>query len=199
MQATHETTSDVSMVYVPWLDVSPDEWFMRVVQANRDLRIERNAKGDLEIMSPTGGESGAKNSLINARLFFWAEQNGTGKTFDSSTGFRLPNGAIRSPDASWVLQSRLGKLSSEEMRGYIPLAPDFVIELLSPTDTIAALQAKMEEYLTNGTRLGWLIDPLQARLFVYRSDESVVELLQPVNVSGDPLLPGFTLDLTKVW
>lgn len=199
MQTTQQIDASLSMVYIPSVEISSDEWFAKVVEANRDFRIERTAEGDLVILSPTGGDSGALNSLINARLFLWAEKDGSGQTFDSSTGFRLPNSAIRSPDASWVTKIRLAQLSDEEKRGYLPLAPDFVIELRSQSDSVAMLQTKMTEYIENGTHLGWLIDPLQKRVYVYRGGDEVATLEQPSTVSGDTTLPGFILDLTAVW
>jgi len=199
MQPPLEIGNTTSMVYIPSLDARSDEWFDRVVQANRDRRIERNAKGDLEIMSPTGAESGARNALISARLFLWAEKDGSGRTYDSSTGFQLPNRAIRAPDASWISRSRLTNLSAEEMAGYLPLAPDFVIELRSPSDSLARLRAKMAEYIENGAELGWLIDPISQQVHIYRQGRPVEELESPATVSGDPVLKGFVLDLAEIW
>lgn len=166
---------------------------------NRDYRVERNEKGDLEFMSPTGGKTGDRNSELNMQLRLWAKKNDAGKSFDSSTGFRLPNSAIRAPDASWVRNSKLERLTDEEWAGYLPVSPDFVIELRSPTDRLSALRAKMIEYIDNGTELGWLIDPLARVLYVYRSDGAVEELKDLVSISDEATLPGFILDLTEIW
>ena len=176
-----------------------DEQFFEFAQINRDLRIERNAQGELIIMPPTGGETGKRNAEITMQLGVWAKQDGSGVTFDSSTGFRLPNGAIRSPDASWVLRSRLDGLTAEERKKFIPLCPDFVIELLSPNDSLAVLQDKMQEYIANGARLGWLLDPEQRRVYVYRPDAPMEQVENPATISGEPVLAGFVLDLREIW
>lgn len=176
-----------------------DEQFFEFSQLNRDLRIERTAEGGLLIMPPTGGETGERNAEITIQLGSWAKRDGTGTTFDSSTGFRLPNGAVRSPDASWVSHERLAALSAEEKKKFFPLCPDFVIELRSATDSHAALQEKMQEYLDNGTRLGWLIDPERRRVDVYRPQLPVVKLEQPETISAEPALSGFILDLREIW
>ena len=180
-------------------DETPDDWFDRVVEANREFRVERNAKGVLEIMSPTGGRSGARNMRISAHLFNWAETDRSGQAFDSSTGFRLSNSAIRAPDASWVSQSKLDSLTEDEWAGYLPLSPDFVIELRSPSDNLTVLKAKMAEYIENGTDLGWLIDPSARTVIVYRSGMEVREFVELASISGEPTLSGFELDLTEIW
>jgi len=182
----------------PVLDVTNDQLF-EFCQINRDLRIERNAHGELIVMPPTGGETSEQNAEITTQLRTWAKRDGTGTTFDSSGGFLLPNTAVRSPDAAWVSKSRLVSLSSEQRRKFIPLCPDFVIEVRSPTDSLSALQEKMQEYLANGTRLGWLIDPEQRRVYVYRPERRVDVLEGPDTLSAAPLLPGFVLDLREVW
>ncbi len=166
---------------------------------NRDLRLEMTAEGDLIVMPPAGGESSDRNAEITMQLRLWAKQDGTGATFDSSGGFVLSNGAIRSPDASWVERSRLDALTDEQRRKFLPLCPDFVVELRSPTDSLSVLQDKMQEYLDNGARLGWLIDPEDRRVYVYRPGAPVQRLEAPEKVSGDPVLPGFVLDLREVW
>ena len=168
-------------------------------QLNRDLRIERSAEGELLIMPPTGGETGRRNAEIIVQLGVWAKSGGTGTIFDSSTGFHLPNGAVRSPDAAWVRRARLESLSGEQRRQFIPLCPDFVIELRSITDSLSLLQGKMQEYLDNGTQLGWLIDPEERRVHVYRPGMPVEGMENPEAVSGAPLLAGFSLDLQQVW
>ena len=142
----------------PVLELTDDQFF-ELAGINRDLRMERNAQGELIVMPPTGGQTGDRNSEINMHLRLWAKRDGTGTTFDSSSGFILPNGAVRSPDASWVTRSRLDALTDEQRRKFLPLCPDFVVELRSPTDSLSVLQDKMQEYLDNGARLGWLIDP----------------------------------------
>jgi len=182
----------------PVLDMT-DEQFYEFSQINRDLRIERNSQGELVIMPPTGGETGDRNAELGMQLRSWAKRDGTGSTFDSSTGFRLPNKAVRSPDASWIAHSRLDRLTSEQRKKFIPLCPDFVVELRSPTDSLSVLQEKMQEYLDSGAGLGWLIDTDRRRVYVYRPNEPVEELSEPSSLNGDPLLPGFVLDLKEIW
>lgn len=176
-----------------------DDQFYEFCGINRDLRIERTAAGDLLIMPPAGGTTGDRNAEITLQLRLWAKKEGQGVAFDSSSGFRLPNDAVRSPDAAWVRRSRLARLSKEEKEKFLPLCPDFVIELRSPSDEIAHLQAKMDEYLANGACLGWLIDPQARRVFVYRPDAPPTELANPAQLSGDPLLAGFVLEMVEIW
>ncbi len=180
----------------PAIDMSREQFF-QFCQLNRDVRIERNAEGSIAVMTPAGGETGARNGLLFGALYRWAEEDGTGVAFDSSTGFELPNGAVRAPDAAWVLRSRLAGLSPEDKERFLPLCPDFVIELLSPSDSRAAARRKMEEYRANGARLGWLIDPARRQVAIYRADGS----LEPRTdvVTGETVLPGFSLDLAAVW
>lgn len=175
-----------------------DEQFALICSTNRDLRLERTATGELVIMPPTGGETGKKSSSINAQLWLWNQQNKLGEVFDSSTGFKLPNGATRSPDAAWIKKERWERLTLEQQRGFIPLCPDFAIELRSKSDNLSDLQDKMQEYLANGLVLGWLIDPQNNQLEVYRSNLPVEVISNPVSISGDDILPGFTLDLTDI-
>lgn len=182
----------------PVVNLSDDQLY-EFSQINRELRIERNAQGELIIMPPTGGDTGERNAEITMQLRLWAKKDGTGATFDSSTGFRLPNGAVRSPDASWVRHSRLGAVSAEERKRFIPLCPDFVIELRSQTDSLGGLQDKMREYIDNGSRLGLLIDAARKRVYVYQPDEPVREVESPETISGDPVLPGFELALREIW
>jgi Uma2 family endonuclease len=176
-----------------------EEQFFEISQINRDLRMELTAQGELIVMPPTGGETGDRNAELTMQLRAWAKLDGRGATFDSSTGFRLPNGAVRSPDASWVRRSRLDSLTPEQMKKFIPLCPDFVIELRSPTDSLKVVQEKMQEYVENGAELGWLIDPEQRRVYVYRPHRPVEELTGPASLAGDPLLSGFVLDLNEIW
>ncbi len=176
-----------------------DDQFFYFCQVNRDLRIERTADGDVLIMSPAGSRSSHRNAIITIRFGNWAERDGTGLVFDSSGGFRLPNGATRNPDVAWVLKSRLDPLSEQEQEKFLPLCPDFLIELKSPTDRLPDLKNKMAEYIKNGTRLGWLLDPESRQVFVYRPGRAVEVLVHPETVSGDPELPGFVLDLRGIW
>jgi len=182
----------------PAIEMTREQLF-QFCQLNRDLRIERTAEGDLVIMPPTGGETGARNAKLIAQVIRWAEQDGSGVVFDSSTGFDLPNGATRSPDVAWVKRSRLAALTPEQKQGFLPLCPDFVIELRSPSDPLSTLQEKMEEYRANGAQLGWLIDPVERRVYVYRPGAPVECLDNPTELKGDPVLPGFVLDLEAVW
>lgn len=176
-----------------------DEQLFELCQRNRDLRIEREASGDLILMTPAGGKSGHRNALILAQLTRWAEMEGTGETFDSSTGFMLPNGAMRSPDAAWIVRTRLAALSPDEQDRFLPMCPDFALELRSPSDSLPSLLGKLEEYVENGARLAWLIDPLERRVHIYRSTKQPEVLDEPHAVAGDPELPGFVLELERIW
>ena len=176
-----------------------EEQFAAFCAQNRDMRIELTAEGVLEIMPPAFGISGNKNGQITLQLGNWSNQDDTGVFFDSSAGFRLPNRAIRSPDASWVLRSRLAALSDEDKNRFIPLCPDFVVELRSTTDRLSVVQAKMAEYIANGARLGWLIDPINRRVYVYRPNAPVEVLDAPDMLSAEPELAGFALNLTPIW
>ena len=188
----------LSLKLRPVVRLSDDEFF-EFCQLNRDLRIERNAGGGITIMPPAGGETSDRNSEINMQLRLWAKRDGTGVTFDSSGGFVLPNEAMLSPDAAWVSRDRFEALTAEQRTKFPPLCPDFVIELRSPTDSLPVLRSKMQEYIDNGARLGWLIDPREGQVHVYRPGSPVEFLQQPQNVSADPVLPGFTLDMADIW
>ena len=176
-----------------------DEQFFQLCQKNRDLKFERNAKGDLIIMPPTGGETGKRNAGITSQLWLWNQQYKLGIAFDSSTGFKLPSGANRSPDASWIPLQKWQSLTPSQQQKFLPLAPDFVIELLSPTDTLEDTQKKMQEYLENGTKLGWLINPKKKQIEVYRQGKETEILDNPQNISGENILPDFQLDLELIW
>lgn len=176
-----------------------EEQFVQLCQENRDLRFELTADKELVIMAPTGSETGRRSGELFYSLTVWAKKDGTGLSFDSSTGFTLPNGAIRSPDASWVSRERWQALTSEQRRGFAPLCPDFVLELRSPTDQLSPLQEKMQEYIDNGARLGWLIDPAQKRVYIYRPNQPIEQLDNPSSLSGELLLTGFVLDLNAIW
>lgn len=173
--------------------------FLRLSRENQDVQIESDKNGDLIIMPGTGGLTGNRNSKIIARLVIWAEKDGTGAAFDSDTIFQLPNKARRIPDASWIKNEKWHSLSDEEKEKILPFAPDFAVELRSPTDALEDLQAKMREYAENGTSLGWLIDPPNKRVFIYRPDTEVEILENPSEISGAPLLPNFKLDLREIW
>jgi len=176
-----------------------DREFFTFCQLNREIQIERNAKGAIMIMLPVGGEGGNRNATISALLWHWARADKSGVSFDSSTGFKLPNGATYSPDAAWVKRSRLTALTPEEKERFLPLCPDFVVELRSKIDHLKPLQEKMQEYIENGAQLGWLIDPRKQDVYVYRPEKPVEHLEKCVAISGDPVLPGFMLDLKEVW
>ena len=192
-----------------------DEQFYQLCINNRDLRFERNANGDLLIMSPTGGETGNRNIEIAYQLQAWSRQNKSGLAFDSSTGFKLPNGANRSPDASWIPLNKWNSLTREQQQKFIPLCPDFVIELLSPSDKLADTQKKMTsdpasakdarersrmlEYIDNGTVLGWLINRQNKQVEIYRPGKNVEILDSPQSLSGENVLPGFILNLELIW
>lgn len=183
----------------PTLRQMSDEDFFELCQLNPDWRIEQTSEGDLIIMPPTGGETGKRNFTLTGRFYDWVEKDGTGVGFDSSTAFRLPNGAKRSPDLAWITRQRWEGLTAAERQVFPPLCPDFVVELRSPSDALATLQAKMAEYIANGARLGWLIDPLERRIYAYRPQTEVECLENPATISGDPVLPGFTLALQPIW
>lgn len=181
------------------LQVSQEQ-FEILAAANRDLQLERTAQGELIVNPPTGGESGKRNLSISTQLGNWFEaREELGEAFDSSTGFRLPNGADRSPDASWVSRERWESLTPQQRKGFVPLCPDFAIELRSESDSLPKLQAKMREYIDNGTQLGWLIDPQNRRVEIYRSGREVEVLENPSSLSGEDVLPEFVLNLRRVW
>ena len=176
-----------------------DDQFFQLCQNNRELRFERNANGELIIMSPAGGETGNRNGRVNQQLFNWTDADGTGIAFDSSTGFKLPNGADRSPDASWIKLERWDALTDEEKRKFPPICPDFVIELLSPSDSLKTTQEKMQEYIDNGVRLGILINRKSRQVEIYRPGNEVEVLDSPATVSGEDVLKGFVLNLGMIW
>ncbi len=176
-----------------------DEQFYQICQDNRDLRFERNVNGDMVIMPPTGGETSDRNSEINFQLRFWNKSNELGKVFESSGGFKLPNGAERSPDAAWISLEKWNNLTPKQQQKFLPLCPDFVIELRSPTDRLKSLQDKMKEYLDNGTRLGWLINRQDQQVEIYRQGREIEILDNPQTVSGEDVLPNFILNLASIW
>ena len=165
---------------------------------NRGLRIEQTAKGEVIIMPPTFSDSGWQNASLTTEFGLWARTHG-GKVGDSSTGYTLPNGAMRAPDVSWISQSRFEQIPARELKKFAKVCPDFVLELRSATDRLRTLHKKIAEYTDSGARLGWLIDPLEKQVFIYRPGQQIEHLLNPSTLSGEPVLAGFTLDLTRVW
>lgn len=196
--ATTQAMQPMVLHQLPELQMS-DEQFYQFCQDNPTWNLERSATGEILVTAPTGAATGERNFDLIGQLWLWTKRNSRGKGFDSSMGFRLPNGAVRSPDAAWVLKSRWEALSPEERQGFPGLCPDFVLELRSPTDLLTTLQDKLQEYLANGTQLGWLIDPIEGQVWVYRPEQAVAVLAKPAQVSGDPLLTGFVLDLQDFW
>ena len=196
---TEQKTSAVVLHFGSLLEKYTEDELFEFLTINKDLRLELTSTGDLIIMSPTGGETGTSNFELSGNFWAWSKKDGTGRGFDSSTMFRLPNGAKRSPDLAWVRKERWEALSKEERRKFPPLCPDFVVELRSPSDSLQFLQSKMEEYIENGAQLGWLIDPFERKVHVYRPQSPVEVLEDPESVSGDPVLPGFTLDVRALW
>ncbi|MEH2059795.1 MAG: Uma2 family endonuclease [Nostoc sp.] len=176
-----------------------DDQFYEFCQLNGDFRIERNAAGELVIMPPTGSETDERNFNLVGQLWVWTKQDATGVGFGSSGGFTLPNGAVRSPDAAWIKRDRWEAIPEELRKKFAPICPEFVIELRSQSDRLQILQDKMQEYIDNGTQLGWLIDRKQRRVFIYRPNIAVEVLDNPKTLYGEPLLPGFVLDLSQVW
>jgi len=176
-----------------------DEEFFEFCQRNRDWRIERTKEGDLIIMSSAGSETGGYNFNLATEFGSWVKRDGTGKGFDSSTGFILPNGAERAPDLSWILLERWNAVPKAKRKKFAPICPDFVVEIRLESDSLKKLKAKMEEYIENGASLGWLIDPTRKRVYVYRPNTEVKTLDNPREVSGEPLLKGFVLKMKEIW
>ncbi|MEG4275306.1 MULTISPECIES: Uma2 family endonuclease [unclassified Microcoleus] len=176
-----------------------DEQFFQLCQENENIRLERTAKGELIIMSPAGGETGSSNAGLTAQIWIWNQQNKLGKVFDSSTGFKLPNNANRAPDASWVKLERWDALTPEQQKKFPPICPDFVVELMSPSDSLKETQDKMKEYRDNGAVLGWLINRKSRQVEIYRPNQEVEVLESPATVSGEDVLPGFILNLESIW
>ncbi|MFO5494074.1 MAG: Uma2 family endonuclease [Cuspidothrix sp.] len=176
-----------------------DEQFFQLCQNNRDLRFERTAVGELIIMPPTGSDTGNRNFDIAVELGIWNKQTKLGKGFDSSTGFKLSNGKDVSPDVAWIKKERWDSLNPEQQNKFAPIAPDFIIELRSPSDNLKPLQEKMEEYIENGVKLAWLIDIKQRKVYIYRPSQLVEELDNPQRLSGEDILPGFVLHLIEIW
>jgi Uma2 family endonuclease len=196
----------MTQIYCPTLNLPSTlkltishEQFVQLAWVNQNLQLERTATGELIVMPPTGSDTGNKNADILGQLWLWNRQTQLGQIFDSSSGFHLPNGADRSPDVSWIGQDRWDTLTPEEKSGFAPLCPDFVLELRSKHDSLESLQQKMQEYQENGAKLGWLIDRNRKKVEIYRPKKSVEVQNSPNSLSGEDLLPGFTLDLTEIW
>lgn len=186
-------------VILPGSESMTTEQFYEFCLANRDLRIERTANGEVIVMPPAFSDTGNRNLKIAQQVGNWADRDGTGETFDSSAGFTLPNGATRSPDVSWIKLERWNALTENQKASFAPICPDFVIELRSQNDTLKGLQAKMQEYIANGVLLGWLIDRQNQKVYIYRPNREAEVLDNPETVSGEPELPGFVLQMAKIW
>lgn len=187
----------LTLTLEPILKLNPDQ-FYEICQRNPDLKLELTAQGELILMPPTGGETGRQNSDLNFQFQLWNRQYQFGEVFDSSTAFILPNGATRSPDVSWITKACWEALTPQEKEKFVPLCPDFVLELLSPTDPIARTRQKMAEYMDNGCRLGWLINRKAKQVEIYRPDTPPEILDAPQHLSGETVLQGFVLDLSQM-
>lgn len=195
-----QATGALVLHFAPIIKKFSEQEFFEFCMLNfRDSRIELTSDGDLIIMPPTGGKTGRRNFKLIGAFATWVEKDGTGQGFDSSTVFSMPNGAKRSPDLSWARNERWDALTDEEQERFPPLCPDFVIELRSPSDSLPQLRKKLEEYIANGVQLGWLIDPFEKKVYVYRPQAAVEILNDPQTISGEPLLKGFTLDVRALW
>ncbi len=200
MSTEHDTSSESIVLHMgpSWSRMSGDE-FYDFCRRNPDLRLECTSTGDLIVMTPTGGESGRRNMKFGIAIGIWNEAADLGEVFDSSTGFDLPNGAKRAPDCAWVARDRWLSLSQSQRDRFPPLAPDFVLELRSPSDTLADLHAKMREYMECGVRLGWLVDPTTRRVWIYEPNLSAVQLDNPSTIDGGAVLPGLVVNLKSIW
>ena len=184
-----------------------DEQFFEFCQLNRDYRIERTANGEMVVMFPAGSETGNRNFKLSQQLANWTDENGTGIGFDSSSGFKLPNGAvreawatpIRSPDAAWMTLEKWNQIPPDQQAKFANICPDFVVEIRSPSDSLKSIQDKLKEYIENGASLGWLIDRKNRKVYIYKPQIEVECLENPAAVSGDSVLPGFILKMEKIW
>jgi Uma2 family endonuclease len=199
MSTTSTLENGLVVDFSPLATKVSDEEFAELCRLNPELQLERTSEGELVIMSPTGGKTGRRNAKLAVAFGVWAENDGTGQAFDSSTLFTLSNSAKRSPDVAWVRNDRWNALSAKQQDGFPPLCPDFVVELRSKTDSLKTLEEKMQEYISNGAELGWLIDPLEHKVHVYRAGTDPEVLENPEEVSGEPLLKGFVLDVRAIW
>jgi Uma2 family endonuclease len=176
-----------------------DDQFEDLISANRDSKFELTATGELLIMSPTGGETGNRNFELGGQFWLWNREKELGKAFDSSTGFQLPNGAKRSPDLSWIAMEKWDSLTPTQRRKFLPICPDFVVELVSESDDLKEIEEKMQEYVDNGFGLGWLIIPKTRQVKIYRPQQATEILESPMSLSGESVLVDFVLDLTPIW
>jgi Uma2 family endonuclease len=199
MSSTFALENGMVVDFSPLATKVTDEEFAELCRLNPELQIERTSEGELVIMAPTGGKTGRRNFKLIGAFALWADNDGTGQSFDSSTLFTLPNGARRSPDLSWIRNEKWDALTLEQQEAFPPLCPDFVAELRSRTDSLKELTEKMKEYIHNGAQLGWLIDPLDRKVHVYRPDLAVEILDDPETVSGDPVLQDFVLEVRSLW
>ncbi|MDQ3132212.1 MAG: Uma2 family endonuclease [Acidobacteriota bacterium] len=181
------------------LEKITDDEFENFCRHNPDVEIELTKEGELVIMPPTGGKTGIRNFSLIGYFFNWVEKDGSGVAFDSSTVFKLPNGAKRSPDLAWIKNERWEKLTDDEQEKFPPLCPDFVVELRPASDSLKNLRNKMTEYIKNGATLGWLIDPIEKKVHVYRKNGETKILKNPESVGGEPLLENFSLEMVKIW
>jgi len=195
---THIDNPPLILHLRPAITLNDEEFFAFCIQ-NPELRIERSAEGDVEIRPLLGAGSSHRNVIITHGLANWATHDGTGAVFDSSCGYILPNEAMRAPSATWVRRSRLSGITAAQKERFLPLCPDFVIEVRSPSDNLALTHEKMREYIESGTLLGWLLDVPSKQAYVYRPDHLVEQFDAPASLSGEPRLPGFTLDLSRIW
>jgi len=194
----NDIETDSPIRFQPARPMSDDEYFA-FCAANPDLRIERTAEGEIEIMPPTGFETGGQNADLTMQLRAWAKRDGRGTAVDSNAEYILPSGAARSPDASWVQRSRLAKLTAEQKKKFLRLCPDFVVELRFPSDRLKNLQAKMREWMDNGAKLGWLIDPTTRTVYIYRPGQTTERLIDPRRVEAEPPVDGFVLEMADIW
>jgi Uma2 family endonuclease len=194
----YDTINPLILQLSPVLEMTDDQFFA-LCQNNRDYRFERTAKGELIIMPPTGSETGNRNFNLTVQLGIWTEKDGTGIGFDSSAGFTLPNGANRSPDASWMTLEKWQSIPPEKQTKFAPVCPDFVVELRSPSDSLSHLKEKLQEYIDNGASLGLLLDRKNRQVYVYRPQQEVEYLDNPKTVSCEPVFKGFSLELESIW
>ncbi len=191
--------TSVTLSLKPFIDRISETDLEKLCQENPEARLEINTEGQLIIMSPTGSESGKRNTSLIFQVELWNRQQNLGIVFDSSTGFKLSNGAIRSPDVSWVTLAAWNSLTKQQQRKFAPIDPDFVIELMSPTDDLDELQGKMQEYRNCGVRLGWLINPDEKQVEIYRQQEEPEILNNPQTLSGEQILPNLIVDLQDIF
>jgi Uma2 family endonuclease len=182
----------------PFVELSDDQ-FYQLCQNHRDLKFERTVQGELVIVTPVGGEGGSREADLIGDLVYWNRRTQLGKVFSSSTCFKLPNGADRSPDAAWVTLERWNQLTPEQQKKFPPICPDFVIELRSESDTLEPLQKKMQEYLSNGLRLGWLVNPQKRQVEIYRANQDKQVIENPKQLDGEEVLLDFVFDLSILW